>query len=123
MGAMGHRFIAVLLSATTLFLASAALSCPTMADCPMMKQGRMDCCRPKPGVSTPACCGGAIGRAAPPAAMTSVRSLTTASAMLSAPAVDHVVSVVPVLGSVREPSGFPVSPGGPLVAQHTSLVL
>jgi hypothetical protein len=120
---MARRFAAMLLGVTTLFLTAATQQCPTRPSCPMMQKGGMECCRTQSGLTTPRCCGGAIGRAAAPAAITSVRTVVQLAAVPAAAVVGDIGLAAPVAGLCSS-SGLPISPPGrTLVAQHTSLIL
>jgi hypothetical protein len=119
------RRLATLLVALAV-VAGGVATCPCVVKaCAIAKAKPMDCCEKKPGLNAPDCCPGGTQLSQHDAAPTVVNPIRHVIALA-----DQVVPLaatvnarpeLPAVALLPEPSGAP--PGGPLVAQHTSLLL
>lgn len=118
---MVRRLARVLLSLTVLAAALTAAPCGAGA-CPTLRQ--MDCCRMKPGITSPRCCPETqqLSREAAPATTERPDSRAAFAPIL------HVAPVVALASplappTVRRHDVGRAPPGGPLLGQSTSLLL
>ena len=116
------RLARLLLSLTLVAATIAAAPCGAGAVCPTVR--KMDCCRMKTGIASPRCCDGGpqLSRATAPATAERPTSRGAWAPAMALGLVDVVVSPV-TSHTVRARDIGRAPPGGPLLAQSTSLLL
>jgi len=126
---LGHgmirRFASLLLSTALALATVVAGPCAARASCAMAQVRHMDCCAAKNGIGVPRCCEGRsqLSRSAAPAA--AERSIQS-PVQSTSPLVQSVAAVAPETNRVDTPQRVDsraAPPGGPLIAQRTSLLL